>query len=610
MIDLRSQSLPQAVEFEYLDRGVKVEGTWHPILKMEWVEGTTLERYVEQKLDDPQALSVIATQFAQLLKDLTDREIAHGDLQHGNILLTDEAPGPRLRVIDYDAMWVPALRSHTSHELGHRNYQHPARTRHDYGPDTDAFSAWSITLSLASLAADPTLWRKLDAGDERLLLGKDDYRDPLSSKAFVTLGAVSTAPVSELADRVAHLAIGPSASGLPFPVLDGVSGTASSRIAATGTPWYRNVPHEWWRQRPTDLVLLSGTRHVERATAVVAALAVVLGLLAGVFGTAPDVYALGVVLLAGLSLSASVTVGYFYLPEVRGKYRTVRSCRDSRRAVRRAELELEQVDARETSATSEERARVRAIEDGMKQKAVAAQQHRTAKAEELRRTLGQAATEKKALRAKQQKALDRALRDIRAREATTLLRRQRSPPVRSLASAKPWQHDSGTPASRRQRISPASVSNASNTATVAPTRRRRSSGAMDARCASRESVRRRHRPWMPGAVGMSGPSKEDCRRSCQRRMNAASAIGPSRRPVTWTLAWPAPRSWHSATSSRAPRMPKPSEPHSTATYARRRSRSRRNRLRSASRAIVRRDDCPARRMRRTTASVTSGATRW
>ena len=98
--------------------------------------------------------------------------IAHGDLQHGNIKV--EA-GCRIILVDYDGMFVPSMQGFTSNELGHRNYQHPGRTKDHFGGYLDNFSAWSIYTSLYCLTLDPTLWRKLEAGDECLLFRQEDY---------------------------------------------------------------------------------------------------------------------------------------------------------------------------------------------------------------------------------------------------------------------------------------------------------------------------------------------------------------------------------------------------------------------------------------------------
>src|SRR2546430_4647189 len=55
-------------------------------------------------------------------------QVAHGDLQHGNILVR----GGSIQLVDYDGMWVPALKGRHATEIGHRAYQHPERSEQDY----------------------------------------------------------------------------------------------------------------------------------------------------------------------------------------------------------------------------------------------------------------------------------------------------------------------------------------------------------------------------------------------------------------------------------------------------------------------------------------------
>src|SRR6266540_4155527 len=50
-------------------------------------------------------------------------------LKHGNILVR----GGSIQLVDYDGMWVPALRGRHATEIGHRAYQHPERSEQDYG---------------------------------------------------------------------------------------------------------------------------------------------------------------------------------------------------------------------------------------------------------------------------------------------------------------------------------------------------------------------------------------------------------------------------------------------------------------------------------------------
>lgn len=177
---LAAARLPYAVGFRYLGGGIAVRGARYPILKMEWAEGKLLDEYVRQCLGDQKALRQLASTWLTLASDLAAAGVGHGDLQHGNVLCFNG----RLRLVDYDGMFVPALRGRNSHELGHPNFQHPARSEHDFDHTMDHFSEWVIYASIIALAADPDLWTELGGGDERLLFGRGDFLSPSTSPAF------------------------------------------------------------------------------------------------------------------------------------------------------------------------------------------------------------------------------------------------------------------------------------------------------------------------------------------------------------------------------------------------------------------------------------------
>ncbi len=180
---LAEKHLPYTVGFRYLQDGIRIRGQMYPILKMEWVEGANLREYVQRHLTQPQILRNLASQWATMLRALHAASIAHGDLQDRNIIIVNDA----LRLIDYDGMFVPNLTGYTSHELGASNYQHPHRSEHDFGPSLDNFSAWVVYLSLIGLAAQPQLWRKFGAEDERLILGCGDFNEPSKSEVLKIL---------------------------------------------------------------------------------------------------------------------------------------------------------------------------------------------------------------------------------------------------------------------------------------------------------------------------------------------------------------------------------------------------------------------------------------
>jgi hypothetical protein len=193
---------PWQVEFVFQESGIRIMGRQLPIVKMEWIEGEQLNRYVARNLGAPRALLDLASRFASLVRDLEAANVAHGDLQHGNILVTSSG---ELKLVDYDGMYVPSLTGRTSHELGHRHYQHPKRTDRDFGPHIDRFSAWLIYASLVALAIDPSLWDRLDAGEEFLLFKRSDFNGGGDS-AFAEIQFIGDAELERLAERVRELA--------------------------------------------------------------------------------------------------------------------------------------------------------------------------------------------------------------------------------------------------------------------------------------------------------------------------------------------------------------------------------------------------------------------
>lgn len=187
------------VDFSFLAQGILIGGRWLPMLKMEWVDGLPLDRYIASQLGNSRALLALAGQFAAAVCDLQRRGAAHGDLQHGNLLVSADG---QLKLIDYDGMYVPALSGCDGHELGHRNYQHPARSRADLGPGIDNFSAWVIYASLLALAIDPTLWARLDGGEEKLIFSREDFVDPQLGLGLRGLELTGDARLLELADII------------------------------------------------------------------------------------------------------------------------------------------------------------------------------------------------------------------------------------------------------------------------------------------------------------------------------------------------------------------------------------------------------------------------
>ena len=86
--------LPFTVDFRYLGQGVCVRGEWFPALKMRWVEGLTLNQFVEEHLQRPRNLKMLLDLWVRLAVRLREARMAHADLQHGNVLLVPQGTGP------------------------------------------------------------------------------------------------------------------------------------------------------------------------------------------------------------------------------------------------------------------------------------------------------------------------------------------------------------------------------------------------------------------------------------------------------------------------------------------------------------------------------------
>lgn len=160
---------------EYIQQGILVNGQWYPIVKMTQIEGETLNSFIESNLGESKKLINLANQFRDLVVRLEQLGIAHGDLQHGNIMISND----QLVLIDYDGMYVPALNGHQSVEAGHRSYQHPLRNA-EFWPDLDRFSAIVIYLGLKATSLNPNLWQKYSNGDN-LLFQSTDFSNPFTS---------------------------------------------------------------------------------------------------------------------------------------------------------------------------------------------------------------------------------------------------------------------------------------------------------------------------------------------------------------------------------------------------------------------------------------------
>lgn len=204
---LQAVSLPYLVGFEFQLRGIRLRNEWYPIVKMDWVSGVPMHIYVEEHVNEPETLRRLASQWRDLMRGLRENQIAHGDLQHGNVMCT---PDGQFRLVDYDGMYVPAFGQGRSPELGHANYQHPRRTPDYYEGNLDNFAALVVYTSFLALAREPDLWQKFHTGDNLIFLS-NDFKDPRNAPVFQRLKQSPELEVQHLATVLERACIWPIA---------------------------------------------------------------------------------------------------------------------------------------------------------------------------------------------------------------------------------------------------------------------------------------------------------------------------------------------------------------------------------------------------------------
>ena len=163
---------------QYLEKELFVDTTQgndteYPVLLMDRVEGLTLDKYIRKNIHDPYKLALITYQFCRMGSWLLSQEFAHGDLKPDNIIVREDG---QLVLVDYDGMFVPAMRGQKSRELGSVDYCHPLRTEDVFNGSIDDFSIASIALSLKAISLKPELLNDFGAED-RLLFRAMDYQD-------------------------------------------------------------------------------------------------------------------------------------------------------------------------------------------------------------------------------------------------------------------------------------------------------------------------------------------------------------------------------------------------------------------------------------------------
>mgnify|MGYP003009003794 CR=1 FL=1 len=172
---------------KYLDKEIFVDSSCEedefPVLLMDWIDGETMENYIAENYQDNYAMAMLCYRFCKMAAWLRSQPFAHGDIKPDNIMVR---PDGNQTLVDYDGMFVPAMKGQKSPTIGTKDFSHPLRTVDDFDETIDDFALASIALSLKAISMNSTLLDTYGASD-RLLFSESDYRTPLSSKAISAL---------------------------------------------------------------------------------------------------------------------------------------------------------------------------------------------------------------------------------------------------------------------------------------------------------------------------------------------------------------------------------------------------------------------------------------
>ena len=185
--ELEFVASPYITSVKYLEKELFVDSNCEdnefPVLLMDWIEGKTMETYIADHYMDNYAMSMLCYRFCKMAAWLRSQSFAHGDIKPDNIMVR---PDGTLTLVDYDGMFVPAMKGQKSPTIGTKGFSHPLRTIDDFDETIDDFALASIALSLKAISLNPSLLDEYGASDH-LLFSAADYLDLSKSKTMTAL---------------------------------------------------------------------------------------------------------------------------------------------------------------------------------------------------------------------------------------------------------------------------------------------------------------------------------------------------------------------------------------------------------------------------------------
>ena len=221
---------PKCLQEELYIHSDYTHGEWVDVILDDWIEGKSLHRAILDNRNDAATMRSLAQAFDRMALQLLDQEWAHGDLKPENIIVTSQG---ELRLIDFDAMFLPEFAGKQSEECGTAAFQHPARTIDYFNKSIDDYPIALISTALHALAADPTLAEHYNIEDILLFDPKEILRG--TSRAYTEVLSLFATKGMALQYRIAKLLEWSTPQLLPLRELMGYTATALESIDSKET---------------------------------------------------------------------------------------------------------------------------------------------------------------------------------------------------------------------------------------------------------------------------------------------------------------------------------------------------------------------------------------
>ncbi|RZK06765.1 MAG: protein kinase family protein [Flavobacterium sp.] len=168
--------LPYFGEFQFVNKGIIINGQLADFVRLEWIEGLKLTEFISKHLEDKEALENLYRRFKTMFEDFHHNGISHGDLQHENIIICENGD---IKLIDYDSICTSEIEGKADTCRGRIAFQHPVRI---FSPmiasvRSDYFSELIILLSIRAIIDNPILWDKYNVvqAEDRLIFKQEDF---------------------------------------------------------------------------------------------------------------------------------------------------------------------------------------------------------------------------------------------------------------------------------------------------------------------------------------------------------------------------------------------------------------------------------------------------